>query len=341
MNTNQPTQLKTGPTHASMSSGQSTRVPISQPLRNFTLFDRLRNLPKSDWDDAVKRLLKYYCGKNVAGHSVGSIIRVVADRRTDDDDIMALLQTMKMSSHKLKRSSKINNPWRAQPKHRHPPHVPRKNALDKRLQDACCGGRESSRVRDVLHILDRITNPKPCYVDIGCGDGKITSAIAVAISSTRTIGCDIENKINSDSPVEYIQSTETSIPGVKSGIAHLLTMFMSMHHFKYLSAMLDEVKRIAAPGAIIIIREHDATTESAKWFYDFTHAFYECMVPGSKKKIGEFMDTFEAFYRSADEWVELMVEHGFTPITKPFLPSIDGKPVHDKADSVYLAFKLG
>ena len=339
MNSNKTTLWETKLTHMGREPHQLPPAAISPSSQNYALFDGIRALPNSDNHAVVLRLAKYYCGKNVAKHFVISISKMIANRRTDEE-IMVLLRTTKKSSHNLKRSSKIGKSWRTRPKHYHQLHAPPKNALEERLHHACCGGRATSRVHDIAHILHKITNPNPYYVDIGCGNGEITTAIAAAICSTpnHTIGCDTENKISSGRTLKYIQSTGTSIQGVKCGSANLITIMMAAHHFMDLPAMLGEVKRIAAPGAIIIMREHNATTESGKWFYDFTHAAYECMMPGSTKKIGEFMDTFAAFYKSANEWVELMGDHGFTLITEPFLPNIGGRPVHDKVDSIYMAF---
>jgi hypothetical protein len=201
--------------------------------------------------------------------------------------------------------------------------------------------RVNNRLLAVQKLLNLDENDSmDTYCDIGCGDGTISSAVADYIKSKVNYYADIhlpeetEGTLEltpSDSPEKTPSGTpeskttplhETRTPPkttfiqidekncvlkeVENDSVNLITCFMSMHHFKNLSAMIAECDRIAKSNCKLLIREHDAN-ESVVPYLDFVHLLYLA------QKNLSYEDFYAAYY-SRVGLRNALEHHGWTHV---------------------------
>jgi SAM-dependent methyltransferase len=221
----------------------------------------------------------------------------------------------------------------------------------------CCGhqapreqatlipSREQSRLKDVtrelLIVADAAMSDNFTYLDIGCSEGHITSAIVEAfrLSQVQAYACDIMPQPLSTQFV-FSQSDSASLP-YPTAAFDFATMFMAAHHFADALAMFGEARRVLKEGGLLLIRDHDCTSEAQRLFYDVVHAVYACVL-GAEASPAEFAGQYAgggfAFYRSKEEWVALARCCGFevdlrVPIHGPW---VKGEYARDRFDSFYV-----
>ena len=183
---------------------------------------------------------------------------------------------------------------------------------------------------DNAAIADNAANIS--YLDIGCSEGNITSAIAEYLHLTpqQAFACDIMPlKIANDS-FTFAQSSATALP-YDSDSFDFITMFMSAHHFTDIDAMISEVYRVARNGAFLLMREHclPADKDSSAAYYDISHAIYACTAIARPLPVEntpeEFMADYHrpggfAQYRNLEQWTKILESHGFIPVMEPHGP---------------------
>lgn len=114
-----------------------------------------------------------------------------------------------------------------------------------------------SRLMDTLNIAKSSypnSFPLSSYLDLGCGDTTISSAISKAIGATKQYYADIEHRNVPD----FVLVKDSKIP-VFDNAVNLLTAFVSIHHYENMAGMFSEMLRVMKPGGFLFIREHDAT----------------------------------------------------------------------------------
>ena len=211
-------------------------------------------------------------------------------------------------------------------------------------------GRETSRLKDVQHELSYIkkfalTKKLFSYLDIGCSEGHITAAMveAIGIPQERAHACDVVPQ-QPQAAFTFTLSNNTDLP-YESSSFDFITMFMSAHHFAEAGTMFRETRRVARPGSILLIREHDCTSESMHIFLDIVHALYSCVF-GTEQTPEEFVALYAAggytHYRRKEDWVQLLDENGFellpgSPIHGPLIGSKYG---NDRFNSFYALFRV-
>lgn len=228
--------------------------------------------------------------------------------------------------------------------------------------------RRKSRVADIEAELRMVrshhSNPIR-YLDIGCSEGQITSAITEELGLTpdNAHACDISlpHHVNpQQSTFTFTQSGSNLLPYTDNSF-DLITMFMSAHHFSDLDSMLVETVRVSRPGAFLLMREHDipvSMEETASAYYDIAHALYACTQiarpPPAECTPEEFMRDYHcpggfAQYKSIDKWIELLAPYGFQPVTTPHGPLAFSKQPQRKViryerdvlfDAAYIMFRL-
>jgi len=171
------------------------------------------------------------------------------------------------------------------------------------------------------------------YVDVGCSEGNITEAVSETLRLTlrQTHACDIMPLVLPKNPVfQFAQNTPTSLPYPNDSF-DLVTMFMSAHHFSDIHGMLSEIVRISRQGAHVIMREHCPSLEvceDASDYYNLVHAIYACTtISKSPAEMSPeaFLKDYQtpsgyAHYRTRQQWVALMYEHGFQLKVEPHGP---------------------
>jgi len=178
-------------------------------------------------------------------------------------------------------------------------------------------GRADSRVVDVGNILGEVPN-KPSidhYLDFGCGESSITSAVGSAIGATRVVGMDI-NAPSKAFDFEF-KLLKWNIPHVPSETRtfDLITSFMVLHHLCNPEATIAEMGRILKPGGLLIIREHDidaASDPDGCAFIDMLHGFYEVVwAKTGHQENPNHIDSYFAHYKNRHTWTQLITAAGF------------------------------
>jgi len=205
-------------------------------------------------------------------------------------------------------------------------------------------GREKSRLEDIeaeIAMFGARVTPNFGYLDVGSSEGKITGALAsaLALAKTQAFACDLIEPATKDDRFTFVRNTASKLP-FDDAAFDVITMFMSAHHFSNVEAMLDECKRVARPGALVLIREHDCGSPAAGAFYDIVHALYACVL-GSEATPEDFLAQYAsgtyACYRPRTEWIKLFAAHGFALSDK--IPPHASRFGVDSFDSFYALFE--
>jgi SAM-dependent methyltransferase len=205
-------------------------------------------------------------------------------------------------------------------------------------------GREKSRLEDIeaeIAMFGARVTPDFGYLDVGSSEGKITGALAsaLALAKTQAFACDLIEPATKDDRFTFVRNTASKLP-FDDAAFDVITMFMSAHHFSDVAAMFGECKRVARPGALVLIREHDCGSPAAGAFYDIVHALYACVL-GSEATPKEFLAQYAsgtyACYRPRAEWIKLFAAHGFGLSDK--IPPHASRFGVDSFDSFYALFE--
>ncbi len=171
-------------------------------------------------------------------------------------------------------------------------------------------------------------SPTPtASLDVGCAEGSLTAAIgrALGLPAQAAVGCDVA-PAPAPPPVgfTYWRGRAEALP-FEDGQFQVVSCIMSLHHFADLDQALSEIRRVLAPGGLVLVREHDCPDAHFAVFLDFVHCFYAA-VEGEVTLRGEQADAdFDAArgqvvsgrYRSLAEWDAVLRRAGFEPAGQP------------------------
>jgi ubiquinone/menaquinone biosynthesis C-methylase UbiE len=157
--------------------------------------------------------------------------------------------------------------------------------------------RAKARVNEIQECLpvgkhklpDQIT-----YLDIGCGDGKMTLKIAdiLKIKPDKVYGVDVESfagiKIINVLKKNYaeVKDNDFTLPHEDRKF-NLVTLFQVLHHCSNPHRVIQEAIRVLKPGSYLIIREHDAEPEDYP-LIDFEHLLYPGTATSVEKYYGKY-----------------------------------------------------
>jgi SAM-dependent methyltransferase len=162
-----------------------------------------------------------------------------------------------------------------------------------------------SRTNDIIKIFKRIKKVPTfkSYLDIGCGNGSITEAIADELDIKNYHGMDLKdvsdmNQNNVLGGSKFIGYDGKKYPVVK---ADLVTCFQVLHHVKNLPSMIDFIN--STDCKYLILREHNAHTDEEKEKLDFEHFIYGKVL--QKNVYDNFDETYYSNYKSIRQWIKL------------------------------------
>lgn len=160
--------------------------------------------------------------------------------------------------------------------------------------------RESERVKSVKELIgDKIVTS---YLDVGCGDGKITKEIVASISTIKTYYMTDVLWTNNDD--HYFISNYDNIGDSYSHIPDqsldLITFFVSLHHISKISELLDVLKTKLKQDGIIFIREHNVSNSNIATYLEILHKLQP--------------DDYPSFFRSRDTIDGLFSSKGFESV---------------------------
>ena len=199
--------------------------------------------------------------------------------------------------------------------------------------------RAQTRTRRIVGLLPRSFRPTN-LVDIGCGEGSITSELGLSLRllPEEIHGCDVrmlpeqhafhyhclslpladasEVAIPVEKEVILEKESNTNneqknhqLPFASSSIS-LVTALMVLHHVQNVEAMIAEIWRITQPGGHVVIREHDCQSIPLALALDVMHGCYS-LVWSEPMEDKHFLETFHAHYRTRMQWQNMMEHAGF------------------------------
>jgi ubiquinone/menaquinone biosynthesis C-methylase UbiE len=225
----------------------------------------------SDWDDELYFKVKKFLLKQMSQSDAGAILNILTGKGDD-------VEKVKKAKLVLKKRKREN------------------------------GGREGSRIDDILNILPNgiVVND---YLDVGCSEGKITRAVTKQfnLDKEHSFACDTMYQ-KDDNDFTFTKSTDVSLP-FQDDTFDFVTLFMSVHHFSNPERMLPEIRRVMKKTGIIVLRDHNVVADGEKLFLDIVHCIYACVV-GDEINPEECNKKY-ATYRSAEELLSMFNSFGF------------------------------
>lgn len=103
---------------------------------------------------------------------------------------------------------------------------------------------------------------------------------------------------------------------VKTGTADIIFCMVSLHHMndKTLKNTLSEINRVLKPGGYLLIKEHDANTESLPYI-EWEHHLYHILDAGYEHKVinaAEYLQHSIDNFKPKEEWKRLITDEGLT-----------------------------
>lgn len=178
--------------------------------------------------------------------------------------------------------------------------------------------RGANRIKSIEKYVLRNAPINPtCYLDIGCFDGSITSAIGqyFHLDKLQIHGVDIKSY---EVSTLYNEFTFSQYDGCKLPYSDdsfdLITCLMVLHHIseENMPILLSEISRVMKPGGVVILREHDVHKDSEKKALDIMHNLYDYVwndITANDQQWG-------TNYKNNTEWTNLFISHNFNIYTK-------------------------
>ena len=110
---------------------------------------------------------------------------------------------------------------------------------------------KEEQTRKLKAILPHLTvHPYSTFVDVGCGTGVALPHFKTAIK----IGCDPARQLLLQGPklAPFVNAAGEALP-IRSGCADIVLCLTAFHNFSDHNRGIEEMKRIAAPNATIVI----------------------------------------------------------------------------------------
>jgi len=172
----------------------------------------------------------------------------------------------------------------------------------------------------IVNIVKSLNIKIDSLLDYGCSNGTITKELANQLNVINIYGADIMDLKNTD--FNFILLKDNNLmPQIKNKSINFINASMVLHHVKDIDQTLKEFRRIISDKGIIVIREHDCRNKSFSTFLDILHGLYS-LVWSEPMEDPNFVKTYEAYYKSYDDWDKLLRSYGFQKIYFDYKKSV-------------------
>lgn len=274
---------------------------VLQRLADHSLFNSSAKMSSEEWNALIQKILSQ--GGN--DRDIYSIVREKALGRSLDADLAVKLQS--------------SDTFHA---------APSRGGGGAGADDEGGDGRALHMVNMTLECIPTSlqTNPSPIksVLDYGCAEGAITAEIgkALKLPPDRIYGADVRSipslgftflplQAEKDNEIPALGSI---LPSLRDQSVDLITSAMVFHHVTHPAAILLELRRVISLSGVLIIREHHCTSADCGAFLDIIHGLYS-LSWSSPVEWPDFLQEYKAFYRSREQWSELIQSCGFVQIT--------------------------
>ena len=191
--------------------------------------------------------------------------------------------------------------------------------------DSADSGRAQFMAKMTMECVpDSIVRRVDKMLDYGCAEGAITAEVGKLLSlpKARVLGADIRT-IASDGftflPLteereDVVPTLNSILPSVKDHTLMLITSAMVMHHVRHVEIVMLELRRVIHDQGVLVLREHHCDQPQMGAFLDITHGLYS-LAWSEPVEWPKFIQEYTAWYRSQEQWDEMMFRCGFTRIT--------------------------
>lgn len=168
-------------------------------------------------------------------------------------------------------------------------------------------------------------------LDVGCADGSITAALAERLNIRKEFahGIDIADPdekyaLGSKMVNDRISFQKYDGEGrfkLADGSINLVVAIMSLHHVEKIYELVSEIHRVLSPGGLLVIREHDCTTNDMAVMLDVVHGLYAMVWRDRNKRPVKptFIkdDKYYSAFRSCEDWEKFITDgQRFTSMRK-------------------------
>ncbi len=148
----------------------------------------------------------------------------------------------------------------------------------KKPQQSQWAGDKKINFRRYANFTPHLPEVIDTYIDIGCGSGLDACALDHNFTIKRIILADIEDiRVinNTCTQMEFIKIICGQPIDLPNQSVNLVSIFHSIHHMLGdVKCRLDDIARICAPGALVLIKDHDVRNSSDAHDVDFEHFVY-------------------------------------------------------------------
>lgn len=186
--------------------------------------------------------------------------------------------------------------------------------------------RSSSKLKDIKGILQNkllmsrslLGTNDVKYLDYGGSDGIISAEIArgLGISKANAFTADIEvwnNSLIEKKQIEtinFVNLYEDQPLPFPDKYFSLITCQQVLHHIKNVDFVLSELSRICK--GVLIIREHDCSTETDRMLIDIEHSLQEISLKENPNL--QYLNTYQAWYKPKTTWAAMLADKGFKQV---------------------------
>lgn len=192
------------------------------------------------------------------------------------------------------------------------------------------------------HMTNKRTNEITSFLDYGCAEGAITAELGKALHLNHdfVFGADVRVIASPGFTFIHLQPEDSISPPpsrsilkeVPDGSIDLITISMVMHHVIHPLETLKELRRVISSHGVLVMREHNCSTKSDEMgaFLDITHGLYS-LAWSVPVEWPHFLDEYNAYYRSREEWTALLISAGFR-LSEPCNP--EARKLYNFSDKV-------
>lgn len=193
---------------------------------------------------------------------------------------------------------------------------------------------------DCLPPVTQRTKEINTLLDYGCAEGAITAQLCreLNLKTSHAFGADVRNLepdgftfLQLPAEGDHAPQPRAILPRIQNSAIDLITCAMVLHHVKFASEAVAELRRIIHPDGHLIVREHHCTTPVMGAFLDITHGLYS-LAWSDPIEWPAFLDEYVASYRSREQWNALLEAEGFSLLQSNMASNGHAKRQYEAAD---------